>query len=369
MGHRIRINQPHHVEDERQIYFFRCNERKMSILMKKISRETKKKIVHHGSIALLVALFVALALVGVKIWDESRNVYNNPTPPTPSNEDETGISYDGKDYVRRDGIETVLVVGLDSVEMDEEDTSYYNTQQSDFLMLLVLDNEKRECAAVQINRDTMTPVNILGVAGQKIGTEEMQIALSHTYGNGKLVSLRNTSDAVSTLLLDMKKIDCGVTVAMDAVGILNDRVGGVEVEILEDFSGIDDTLVKGEVMKLSGEQALTYVRSRGGVADGTNVNRMNRQRQYLNALFTAVKAKAAEDDMFVANSALELSDYFVSNATTDTLTTLFEKVTDYTFTGIRTLEGTSKEGEKYMEFYPDGTKLTGLVVELFCKEK
>mgnify|MGYP000585160404 FL=1 len=68
---------------------------------------------------------------------------------------------------------------------------------------------------------------------------------------------------------------------MDAVPILNDLLGGVEVTVLDDFSGIDDTLIKGETVTLHGDHALTYVRERYGLEDSSNSTRMVRQRQYM----------------------------------------------------------------------------------------
>lgn len=71
---------------------------------------------------------------------------------------------------------------------------------------------------------------------------------------------------------------------MGAVPYINDLVGGVPVTVLDDFSGIDDSLVEGETITLKGEQALHYVRIRGGLEDSSNLNRMKRQQQYLESM-------------------------------------------------------------------------------------
>lgn len=39
---------------------------------------------------------------------------------------------------------------------------------------------------------------------------------------------------------------------MDGVAILNDLVGGVEVEVMDDFSSIDSTLVQGRDRNING---------------------------------------------------------------------------------------------------------------------
>ena len=162
--------------------------------------------------------------------------------------------------MKNEDVESFLILGLDKFEDAINNDSYNNDQRADFLMLLVFDNSEKKFTAVHLNRDTMVNMNVLGVAGQKIGTVNKQLALAHTYGNGRDVSCRNTADAVSELLNGVK-VNHYLSITMDAVPILNDLLGGVEVTVLDDFSGIDDTLIKGETVTLHGDHALTYVLS------------------------------------------------------------------------------------------------------------
>jgi hypothetical protein len=55
----------------------------------------------------------------------------------------------------------------------------------------------------------------------------------------------------------------------------------------------------------------------------------------------------------------------VSNCTVDQLSAIAQTIIDYEFTGIRTIEGDSVVGEKYMEFFPEPESLKKNVVELF----
>ena len=145
-----------------------------------------------------------------------------------------------------------------------------------------------------LNRDTMTKIQILGVRGDVAGTFTGQLALAHTYGSGERDSCLNTTEAVSNLLYGVG-IDHYISITMDGVAILNDLVGGVEVEVMDDFSSIDSTLVQGETVTLMGNHALTYVRTRGGLEDSSNLHRMERQRQYLIALQKKLTEKANSD--------------------------------------------------------------------------
>lgn len=317
----------------------------------------------YAAFAFALTFFVSTALLLLNIWEKRQGVFR--VQEVDGSLSET-VELDGKSYLLNGDIETALVIGLDKFDAQTDDTSYINDQQADFLMLLVFDNKKAECTAVQINRDTMTGINILGVAGQKINTATKQIALAHTYGNGRQVSCRNTADAVSGLLYGVD-IDNYLSVTMDAVPVFNDLVSGVTLEVLDDFKGIDDTLIKGETVTLTGDQALRYVRSRYGMEDSTNAHRMKRQQQYVRALYEKTKETALQNEGFIAEATLKLSDYIVSNCTVNKLENLFGKISSYKFNGIRNVEGESQKGEEFIEFYPDEASLKSMVVELFYK--
>ena len=50
---------------------------------------------------------------------------------------------------------------------------------------------------------------------------------------------------------------------MDGMALLNDYVGGVQVTVKDDFSQVDSSLIQGETITLTGEQALIFVLVRG----------------------------------------------------------------------------------------------------------
>lgn len=322
-------------------------------------RETKLKIAA-GMLAFVLLLSTALLLLS--LWERQQGRF--PAQNLPNSD---GIvEYEGRKYRFDESLQTVLVMGLDKYVEVADDTAYTNDKQADFLMLLVFDDANKVCAALHINRDTMVEVNVLGVAGQKIGTVEKQIALAHTYGNGKQVSCRNTSDAVSALLLDLK-IDHYVSMTMDSVAVFNDLVGGVTLTVQDDFTGIDETLIKGQTLTLNGDQAFHYVRTRYGLEDSSNSTRMTRQRQYLNALLQKTQECVANDSEFVLRATAKMSDYLVSDCTVNQLQAMFEKLTTYQFDEIYSMDGESVVGEQFMEFYADESAVRALVTKLFCK--
>ncbi len=325
-------------------------------------RSGKRKALRYAAVALAILLLLSGAFFLLQLWEKNQSLF-----PEYDAQD-TVVRYNGVEYVKKENIETFLIMGLDKFEASINDDSYNNNQQADFLMLLVFDNAAKKCTALHINRDTMVDMNVLGVAGQKVDTVNKQIALAHTYGNGKDVSCRNTADAVSELLNGVK-IDHYISLTMDSVPILNDLLGGVEVTVLDDFSGIDSTLKKGEKVTLYGEHALTYVRTRYGLEDSTNNTRMERQRQYLNALYEKASLRLETDEDFIVEASVKLSDYIVSDRSVNQLQEIAEKLSSYELVEIDSFEGDLKVGERFMEFYPYENSINEIVFDLFYKLK
>lgn len=329
--------------------------------MKKTNKKASKKAL---ALVLICILVLCSALVAISVWEQQQDF----TGEQSTQESSTSIESNGVEYELNKNIETILVMGLDKFSEDIDTSSYDNDQQADFLMLFVLDNQNKTFKALHLDRDTMVEMNVLGVAGKEIGTIKQQLALAHTYGNGQNVSCRNTAKAVSNLL-DGIGITHYVSVTMDAVPVYNDLVGGVTVEVLDDFTGIDDTLVKGEKVTLMGDKALTYVRTRYGMEDSTNSHRMVRQRQYLEELYRISREKVEKDENFIITAWEQMAKYTVSDCYEQDLLQIYEKVSEYEYLGTEYIDGESVKGERFMEFYPDEEALKELVLKMFYTPK
>lgn len=263
----------------------------------------------------------------------------------------------------RKDLETILVMGLDKNERSEMLEGYVNKTQSDFLLLLVIDQENRSINSLHINRDTMTEITRLGVFGGAAGKYTAQIALAHAYGSGGSDSALNAVKAVSNFLGGVK-IDHYMTFTMDSVALVNDMVGGVTVLIEDDFSEMDPSLVQGQEITLKGEQALHFVRGRTNVADGTNLNRMARQRQYMMGLYEKIMAAAAQNEAFPEKLVKKLADAFDTDLSVYQLDSLFDTLLECKMGEILTIEGENVRGE-FMEFYADPDSVAQAVQTLF----
>lgn len=325
-------------------------------------KDKKSKIFKYAAIAFVIIFFISGALLFLDVWEKQQGKF-----PVYDSEEIT-VEFNGSEYVLKNNVETFLVLGLDKNSDYVVSDSYNNEQSADFLMLFVFDNNNKKCSAIQINRDTMAEINILGVNGNKVDSTTKQIGLAHTYGDGRDVSCRNTMDAVSTFLMD-SKINHYISLTLDAVPVFNDLVGGVEITVADDFSGVDDSLVKGEKITLTGEQALHYVQSRKGLEQNDNISRMERQKQYISALYNKTLERVKNDDKFIVDSSLKLADYMVSDRSVTQLQDLAKRFTEYEFTGVQNIKGESMVGDEFMEFYADFDSINEIVINNFYKLK
>lgn len=280
-----------------------------------------------------------------------------------SSEENAAQVFMNDQWYKKKDVETLLVMGVDNHGSITSSDSYNNSGRADFLMLFVRDTDSGEQAAIHLNRDTMTDITMLGVTGEAAGVQRAQLALAFTYGRGEGDSSRNTADAVSNLLYGME-IDHYITITMDAVPIMNDWAGGVEVEILDDFTGVDETLVQGEKITLSGEHALNYVQTRKGLDDSSNLQRMKRQRQYA-AAWIAKAQNLVQDEKAVANLVLQLSNYHYSDCSAEELAEIARRLSDKADMTIYDLDGKAVQGVDFMEYYVDDEMIQQLVLELF----
>lgn len=278
------------------------------------------------------------------------------------------IYFNGKPYVHKKNIETVLFIGLDTHGETETTETHRNHDQADVLMLCVIDHEAKTYQVLQINRDTFTPIPYVGNTGERVGTVDAQIALSHTYGSGKGDSCEYTAEAVSTLLMD-EKIDHYISLNMDSIAILNRSVGGVEVTVPVDMTSVDPALTKGKTLVLNDEQAEHFVRGRTALADDSNTSRMQRQDVYLHAWRLKAKEKMANDAGFAMDLIADLSYSMVADQNLNGLSKLSGYLADYEYLGKISIEGETKDGKDFREFYPNQDSLNQVVMDLFYEEK
>lgn len=312
-------------------------------------------------ILIAIILLIVLLFSLIAKWETAHGLIDTSDSNTP---DDGRLYLNEICYIPNEDLEVILLIGVDKYEFQSQTEGYNNSQQADFLMLLLINKKAETYTMLHINRDTMTDIPVLGVRGEKAGTINGQLALAHTFGSGGMDSCRNTVEAVSNLLYGIE-IDHYLAFTMDAVSEINDLAGGVTISVLDDLTSVSPEMYKGATLTLDGEMALAYVRTRYGLEDSSNLRRMERQRQYLTALRTALSARAASQEDFMFKALEKISTYMTSDYTADQLSKLYERINSYKDNGIQTIDGEAIRGDEFMEFYPDEIAIKQQIVQLF----
>lgn len=328
-------------------------------------QEQKNKTVFHAVAALLAVLAVVLVLYGGGRWLEKRAEKPETRTQLPQADQET-VEVDGVTYRKKSRLTTILVMGVDHETQDEYE--YRKAGQADFLRLIVLDNKKKTVQQLQIDRDTITPVTMLGVLGDRYEPVTQQICLGYAFGDGRQSSCEVTVEAVENLL-GGQKIDQYLSMGLDGISTLNDLAGGVTVTLEDDFSAIDPAMTKGTTLTLWGDQAEVYVRTRRSIGVGTNEARMVRQEQYIRQITGQLDEKVRQDQNFVLTAYDALEPYLYTNIPRGQLANEAWAAKDYERLETIKPEGTYQVGDDgFMEFYPDAASLQQAVLQLFCEK-
>ena len=315
-----------------------------------------------GLFALVSAIALILLFCSVLIVDK----FAYPEIPEPSSERKT-IRYDGVSYFPRQDVRVFLLMGIDRTGPVTDSGSYKNTGAADVILVLIFDDTAKEYRILALNRDSMVEMPVLGIGGRHAGDITAQLALSHTYGNGLHQSCTNTLDTVSNLLYSVT-IHQYISMNMDVISILTDAVGGVKVNVTDDFSMIDSSLEKGEML-LNGDHAYKFIRTRKDVGDELNLSRMNRHEEYMKGFVEAFHTNIGKDISKAMEIYEQISPYVVTDCSNQVMTDLLNRFYDYKFVEVLSPEGTNVPGEEYMEFYIDEDKLFQLVLSLMYSPK
>lgn len=319
---------------------------------------------------LVVGVFLFLKIQGEKELSTGKNETEITAPDDAELEDEGKyIIYKGEKYCYNEDVISILCMGIDkSIQETGEDNIGANGQ-ADALVLIVLDSKDGTLSLVNISRDSMVDVNKYNVNGQYLGTEKMQICLAYAYGDGKEKSCLNTVESVSRLMYGMP-IHAYAAIDYDGIGVLNDAVGGVTVQVLEDMTYVDPAFKEGNTVMLEGEQAHSYVRTRNVDLLESNNLRMARQKQYMMAFLQKALAQTRSDINVPLTLYQAAGDYMVTNISYAEVTYLASRIVD---TGISdgtvtSVPGEVVRGETYAEFIPDEEGLYELILNVFYKK-
>jgi LCP family protein required for cell wall assembly len=157
--------------------------------------------------------------------------------------------------------------------------------RSDTVLLVHLSGDGRRAQVVNIPRDLM--VNIPTCPTSNGGYSRAQYAQfnwSFDFGGAACTIL--TFEQLTGI-----RVDHHIVIGFDGFAKLIDAVGGVQLTLptAERDPNVGEDLPAGTQV-LNGTQALSYVRAREYIGDGSDTNRMARQQQFMRVLSTKMRS-------------------------------------------------------------------------------
>ena len=290
------------------------------------------------------------------------------TKEEPMELQEGQILVEGEIYEYNKDILTFLCMGVDSRSGIEKEKTPGKAGQADALLMVVVNPRKEEINVIAINRDTMTDIEIYDTAGMYLEEEKAQITLQYAYGDGREKSCELMEETVSKLFYGIPIHGYGA-LDMQSIATLNDAVGGVEVTVLEDMTKYRWDWSEGANVLLQGEDALLYIRERDEHSGelGTNIKRVERQKQYLTNYVVKLKDKMKQDISFPLQLINQVKKHLVTSLSVDEIAYMADTLLGYDFSmeNIISIPGESKMGEKHEEFYLDESALKQMVIDVF----
>ncbi len=311
-----------------------------------------------------LALFFAIKFANAVIdrFSPQPSGYEEYQKEVESREWKRTITYKGKKYHVKDGLSTVLLLGVDNTGTEYAKDNIGANGRSDAIMLLLLDDKTKTIKTLSISRDTMTTVEAYALNGDFLYAGTMQITLQYGFGDSPRRCCYLSKKCVSNLLHGMY-IDGVMSLTMDAIPVVTDIIGGLQLTFEEDYSYIDPSYTKGATVTLTGAQAERFVRYRDINETGSNELRVARQTWLVEQMFA--KLRSLGGATLVDQIMDKAGKYIESDISADNL----KKISSYKVTGeMLKLPGKAQAGDHHDEFHYDEEALQQMIVDLFYEE-
>jgi LCP family protein required for cell wall assembly len=183
----------------------------------------------------------------------------------------------------------LLVLGVDRRRPIADGKADPEGARSDTVMLVHLPADRKKVTVVSLPRDLMVLIPpCKGLEGETIPTHLGLINSAFTDGGSSCSA--KTVESITGI-----RIDHVMEVEFGGLKRMVDALGGIEITLPQAVrdrdSGLD--LPAGRHL-VQGDQALAYVRTRHSLGDGSDLSRIERQQQFLLAMFKKVRPVLAD---------------------------------------------------------------------------
>ncbi|HAM31851.1 MAG TPA: hypothetical protein DCP49_10530 [Erysipelotrichaceae bacterium] len=279
---------------------------------------------------LSVLILLNLSIVG-GIWYLRSKGNENIRSQNQTNREGYYVTYQGKEYKYNDDMINILLVGIDKRGNIEEEVQGIQGL-ADTVILVSLDTTNNTLYMTAIPRDTMTEIRQTDTEGNFVQTTKDKLTLQYGYGKDAQESNELMVTTVSNLMRNLP-IQRYCTINMDAIPILNDTIGGVDVTALETVQTSTGTVyfTEGENVHLTGDEARKYIQVRDVSQIGSAMGRLNRQKQYINAFYSQAIQAVKQDLGLPLGLYNALQPYMITNLTLEDVTYLGTEMLNMNF--------------------------------------
>ncbi|MCR5636297.1 MAG: LCP family protein [Clostridiales bacterium] len=316
-------------------------------------------------IVIVIAAFLFMRYVGKETLLKQNDVISAPEGVISENNGHI-IKYNGHTYRFNENVTSLLFIGVDKTSFGVINGVVGTGGQADAIYLFAIDLTDGKITTFAVPRETMADIQVYSDEGVFLGIEEQQICLAYAYGDGKIQSTERLIDSVERMFYGVN-IQSYITMDLLGINAINDSIGGVDVVLESDMNLNGNHYSAGETVHLYGGMAEPYVRSRSVTEVEANLNRMQRQKNYLNSFISKAVQMTKEDISTPLTIYNKASDYTITTIDPASVTFLATELLGKNITApnIMRVPGEVTMGEEYAEFYIDKTQFYEMFLNVY----
>ncbi len=290
------------------------------------------------------------------------------------------VVYDGKVYEYRDDMLNFLLLGIDHDGSLSTETklSDWNAGQADTIFLVSLNQTDKEISVIGIPRNAMVDVEIYNSESERVETIFNQICLQYGYAGGGALGLQKMKESVSELMCGLP-IHGACAVSFNAISLITDRLGGIEVVVPDDMTQYDKAFAQGSTQILTGKNVIDYLRYREYKTLGSPTTRLVRQKEFMRVAMGRVMQEIKNNPVFVTDIYKSVKAYMNTDISVDEAVYIASKALDctlaeqsfYQLSGEDRAEYFVRENgveDFYNDYYIDKEALQKIMFEVYYRE-
>jgi len=290
------------------------------------------------------------------------------------------VVHDGKVYEYREDMLNFLLLGIDhgGSLATETELSDWSAGQADTIFLVSLNQTDKKISVIGIPRNSMVNVEIFNSDSEQVETIYNQICLQYGYAGGGQLGLQKMKESVSELMRGLP-IHGTCAVSFNAISVITDRLGGIEVVVPDDMTEYNKAYTQGSTQRLTGKNVVGYLRYRQYNTLGSPTTRLERQKDFMQVAMGRVLAQIKTNPVFVKDIYESLKTYMNTDISVDEAVYIASKALDCTLADQSFYQLTGKDKAEYFvrengqedfydDYYIDEDALEKIMFEVFYRE-